>query len=187
MSDFNNKISFCAKFSYHGELNKTRFDNISKIFSQATSDYDNGCLHLIADSGNYKPDYYLARRLKYGIVRAEDCVKIPNEILGRWLVELQDDTIAVKLAKIFRILNIRRQAVYDLRKTHPDKPLELESIADKYLSRLKRFANNDEDIIRPETKSHLDKIGIWNGIYDAKADLYSLKSMREGHKIVVNV
>ncbi len=182
-----NNISFGANFVSHVHLNKSRWENIGKQFEEITSGYP-GHFHIIQTPlHGDKKVYYVSTKAINGAIRAEDSKYIPSDILGKWIMDLDDKDIAKKLAKIFGILKIRKQTVYDMRKVHGNNPILTENLADKYLARIKRIAANDEEIILPPYKVDTQKHSVWNGLFDAKSELFRLQQIDAGQHIVTQI
>lgn len=182
-----NNISFGANFVTHVHLNKSRWENIGKEFEEITSQYP-GYFHIIQTSlHGDKKVYYVSTKAINGTIRAEDSKYIPSDILGKWLVDLEDKDIAKKLAKIFGILKIRKQTVYDMRKIHGNNPILTENLADKYLAKIKRISANDEEIILPPYKVDTQKHSVWNGLFDAKSELFRLKKIDAGQQEIIKL
>lgn len=182
-----NNISFGANFVSHVHLNKSRWEGIGKQFEEITSTYP-GYFHLIQTTlHGDKKVYYLATKAVNGVIRAEDTKLMPSDILGKWIMDLEDKDIAKKLAKIFGIMKIRKQSVYDMRKVHGNNSLMIENIADKYLERMKRITANDEDILLPPYKVDTQKHSIWNGLFDAKSELFRLQHIDAGQHVVTKI
>ena len=178
-----------AKVHLIVKLNKTRWEGIIPEFRKATNDYtkENAFFLVQTMSKSGKTKYFFSTKLKEGNIAAEDSVCVPNEVIGRWLAELSDRDVAEKLEKIFRIINIRRQAIYDLRKLPEDKILEKEAIADRYLKRMRQFAKSDPDIIVPKETVYNGAKGVWLGQMDAKREIFELKDGAVGRKILAVV
>jgi len=180
-------ISFGANFVPHVTLNKARWHSIGKEFEQITENFP-GHFHLVQSTlPSNKRVYFLSTKTVGGVVRAEDSKYIPSDILGKWLMDLDDKAVAEKLAKVFAVLKIRKQAIYDLRKMHKPDPIVQENLADRYISRIKRVYSNDEDIILPKHKVDTQKHAVWDGVFDAKSELYRLNQVDQGQKVVANV
>ena len=170
--NIDNKVTFCADFKPIVKFNKARWNEIIPEFRNATNDYQN-CrgLYLLQTGTTGKPKYYCTIKLRNNSeYLAEDSVFVPAEVIGKWLAGFDNKEIAAKLEKIFRILNIRRQAIYDLRKLPENSPLEKEAIAERYLKRMRQFAKSDPDIIVPKETVYNGAKGVWISQMEAKRE-----------------
>ena len=186
----NNNVSFGSDFVPKVRLNKQRWEGICPVFYKLSKGIrKGGAVYLVEKTGkDGKPRYYASVKIaQEGCIRAEDAVRIPNAVLGKWLAELDDKSISEKFIKLLKILSIRRQAIYDLRKMQGNNPIEVENIAERYLKRMRKFVCCDEEILVPKDKVYDTVNGIWQGPFSAKQELYSLVPQRDGHRIVTVV
>jgi len=187
--NIDNRVSFCADFKPIVKFNKSRWNEIIPDFKDLTNDYQN-CkgLYLIQTGTPGKQKYCFTIKLRNNSeCYAEDSVFVPTEVIGKWLAGFDNKEIAAKLEKIFRILNIRRQAIYDLRKLPDGKNLEQEFIADRYLKRMRQFAKSDPDIIVPKETVYNGAKGVWISQMDAKREIYELKNGELGRQVLAVV
>ena len=187
--NIDNRVSFCAEFKPKVTLNQKVWEEVIPVFRTITNDYNKGDdFYMVQTRGNSgKPKYIFSVRKRENTFLAEDSVVVPNELLGKWLVEHDKDGVAKKLEKIFRILNIRRQAIFNLRKSLCESGHEQELIAERYLRRIQKLAQGDSDIVTSKEDAYNGKSGVWNGPFDAKREIYFLKDVEQGKKVIALV
>ena len=187
--NIDSNVSFCADFKPIVRLNKSRWNEIIPEFNEATINYKKeGNLFLIQTENSGKTKYYFAiKKKENNEFWEEDSVCVSPEVIGKWLASLDNKEIALRLQKIFGILNIRRQAIYDLRKLAGKCELEMENIADRYLRRMWKISQNDPDIIVPKDLVYRGGKGVWISQMEAKREIYELKDGSVGRRIIATV